>query len=110
MRLRLLLRPQIHALNRFYLRGGSLLDTKPVPGILLPFSCKTQLSCTQNGRTKQRFTGMQSLKDDGIFTSGDEDLKEGLGDALFDPSLPIEGEGEEEAPVIADEEETPEEF
>lgn len=52
---------------------------------------------------------MQSLKDDGIFTSGDEGLEK-LGDVLFDPTLPIEGEGEEDAPVVADEEETPEEF
>lgn len=56
--------------------------------------------------------GMQSLKDDGIFTSGDEDLKESLGDALFDPTLPLEGEGEDDlgAPVTGDEEESVEEF
>lgn len=56
---------------------------------------------------------MQSLKEDGIFTSGDEDsLRESLGDALFDPTLPIEGEEGDElgAPTVGDEEETPEEF
>ncbi|MCX6788364.1 MAG: hypothetical protein WCO21_01775 [bacterium] len=48
---------------------------------------------------------MQSLKDDGIFTSGDEDLANSLGEALFDQTLPLEGEGEESAPIIPGEEE-----
>ncbi len=53
----------------------------------------------------KRFTSMQSLKDDGIFTSGDEDLANSLGEALFDQTLPLEGEGEESAPIIPGEEE-----
>ena len=53
---------------------------------------------------------MQSLQDDGIFTSGDEELEKGLGDALFDPTLPLEGEEEEFRAPETSEEETEEEF